>query len=151
MKMKRWLSCTLALAMLLGLMGCGGTSDEAPNDGSGSSEDEIVINYPTFQIGTNTAAPVVEELVSRFNEEYAGQYRIEVEEIPGDANYADRIQVQISSGKLPPVVYGGGYSLLDLALEADLVVDLTDVVNEDPEWASMYENCLLYTSPSPRD
>ena len=49
MKMKRWLSCTLALAMLLGLMGCGGTSDEAPNDGSGSSEDEIVINYPTFQ------------------------------------------------------------------------------------------------------
>ena len=89
MKMKRWLSCTLALAMLLGLMGCGGTSDEAPNDGSGSSEDEIVINYPTFQIGTNTAAPVVEELVSRFNEEYAGQYRIEVEEIPGDANYAD--------------------------------------------------------------
>ena len=30
MKMKRWLSCTLALAMLLGLMGCGGTSDEAP-------------------------------------------------------------------------------------------------------------------------
>ena len=79
MKMKRWLSCTLALAMLLGLMGCGGTSDEAPNDGSGSSEDEIVINYPTFQIGTNTAAPVVEELVSRFNEEYAGQYRIEVE------------------------------------------------------------------------
>lgn len=57
MKMKRWLSCTLALAMLLGLMGCGGTSDEAPNDGSGSSEDEIVINYPTFQIGTNTAAP----------------------------------------------------------------------------------------------
>ena len=81
MKMKRWLSCTLALAMLLGLMGCGGTSDEAPNDGSGSSEDEIVINYPTFQIGTNTAAPVVEELVSRFNEEYAGQYRIEVEEM----------------------------------------------------------------------
>ena len=65
MKMKRWLSCTLALAMLLGLMGCGGTSDEAPNDGSGSSEDEIVINYPTFQIGTNTAAPVVEEFKSK--------------------------------------------------------------------------------------
>lgn len=57
MKMKRWLSCTLALAMLLGLMGCGGTSDEAPNDGSGSSEDEIVINYPTFQIGNQHGLP----------------------------------------------------------------------------------------------
>ena len=142
MKMKRWLSCALALVMLLGLVGCGGTSDEdTSGDTSGESTgEEIVINYPTFQIGTNTAAPVVEELVNRFNEEYAGQYRIEIEEVPGDANYAERIQVQISFGSLPPVVYGAGYNLLDLALEADLVVDLTDAVNADPEWAAMYDN-----------
>ena len=140
--MKRWLSCALALVMLLGLVGCGGGTDEgaASDSGSESTGDEIVINYPTFQVGTNTAAPVVAELVNRFNEEYAGQYRIEIEEVPGDANYAERIQVQISSGQLPPVVYGGGYALLDLALEADLVVDLTDVVNADPEWAAMYDN-----------
>lgn len=140
--MKRWLSCALALVMLLGLVGCGGGTDEgaASDSGSESTGDEIVINYPTFQVGTNTAAPVVAELVNRFNEEYAGQYRIEIEEVPGDANYAERIQVQISSGQLPPVVYGGGYNLLDLALEADLVVDLTDVVNADPEWAAMYDN-----------
>ena len=125
--MKRWLSCALALVMLLGLVGCGGTDEGAASDsGSESTGDEIVINYPTFQVGTNTAAPVVAELVNRFNEEYAGQYRIEIEEVPGDANY--------------PVVYGGGYALLDLALEADLVVDLTDVVNADPEWAAMYDN-----------
>ena len=142
MKMKRWLSCALALVMLLGLVGCGGGTDEdtSSDGGSESTGDEIVINYPTFQVGTNTAAPVVAELVNRFNEEYAGQYRIEIEEVPGDANYAERIQVQISSGQLPPVVYGGGYNLLDLALEADLVVDLTDVVNADPEWAAMYDN-----------
>ena len=140
--MKRWLSCALALVMLLGLVGCGGGTDEgaASDSGSESTGDEIVINYPTFQVGTNTAASVVAELVNRFNEEYAGQYRIEIEEVPGDANYAERIQVQISSGQLPPVVYGGGYALLDLALEADLVVDLTDVVNADPEWAAMYDN-----------
>ena len=142
MKMKRWLSCLLALVMLLSLTACGGSDDEQTPAGEGgeSSGEEIVINYPTFQVGTNTAAPVVAELVNRFNEEYAGQYRIEIEEVPGDANYAERIQVQISSGQLPPVVYGGGYALLDLALEADLVVDLTDVVNADPEWAAMYDN-----------
>ena len=142
MKMKRWLSCLLALVMLLSLTACGGSDDEQTpaEEGGESSGEEIVINYPTFQVGTNTAAPVVAELVNRFNEEYAGQYRIEIEEVPGDANYAERIQVQISSGQLPPVVYGGGYALLDLALEADLVVDLTDVVNADSEWAAMYEN-----------
>ena len=36
------------------------------------------------------------------------------------------------------MVYGGGYKLLDLALQADLVVVLTDAVNADPEWKAMY-------------
>lgn len=103
-----------------------------------ASSKEIVIKYPTFQVGANTAAPVVAKLVEEFNAEYAGKYRIEVEDVPGDANYADKIKVMISSGELPPVVYGGGYKLLDLALQADLVVDLTDAVNADPEWKAMY-------------
>ena len=125
--MKRWLSCIMAMVMVLSLVACGGGSD-APAKDEGSSEatgSEIVIKYPTFQVGANTAAPVVAELVKQFNEKYAGQYRIEVEDVPGDANYADKIKVQLSTGELPVVVYGGGYKLLDLALEADLVVDLT--------------------------
>lgn len=141
MKMKRWLSCLLALVMALSLVACGSGSEDTANDGDSSgsaSGEEIVIKYPTFQVGANTAAPVVAALVEEFNEEYAGQYRIEIEEVPGDANYADKIKVQISSGELPVVVYGGGYKLLDLALEAGLVVDLTDVVNADPEWKAMY-------------
>lgn len=141
MKMKRWLSCLLALVMALSLVACGsGSEDTADGGDSGDSAsgEEIVIKYPTFQVGANTAAPVVAALVEEFNEEYAGQYRIEIEEVPGDANYADKIKVQISSGELPVVVYGGGYKLLDLALEADLVVDLTDAVNADPEWKAMY-------------
>lgn len=141
MKVKRWLSCLLALVMALSLVACGSGSEDTANDGDSSgsaSSKEIVIKYPTFQVGANTAAPVVAALVEEFNEEYAGQYRIEIEEVPGDANYADKIKVQISSGELPVVVYGGGYKLLDLALEAGLVVDLTDVVNADPEWKAMY-------------
>lgn len=141
--MKRWLSCILALVMALSLVACGSSSDASSSSGSDSSDasgSEIVIKYPTFQVGSNTAAPVVAELVNRFNAEYAGQYRIEIEEVPGDANYADKIKVQLSTGELPLVVYGGGYKLLDLALEADLVVDLTDAVNADPEWKAMYND-----------
>ena len=140
--MKRWLSCIMAMVMVLSLVACGGGSD-APAKDEGSSEatgSEIVIKYPTFQVGANTAAPVVAELVKQFNEKYAGQYRIEVEDVPGDANYADKIKVQLSTGELPVVVYGGGYKLLDLALEADLVVDLTDAVNADAEWKAMYND-----------
>lgn len=145
--MKKLFSCILALAMVLALAGCGGSKDGAGSGGGsggdsagGGSGGEVVIKYPTFQVGANTSAPVIAKLVEDFNAEYAGKYRIEIEEVPGDANYADKIKVMISTGELPPVVYGGGYKLLDLALEAGLVVDLTDAVNADAGWKAMYND-----------
>ncbi|MBQ8305848.1 MAG: carbohydrate ABC transporter substrate-binding protein [Blautia sp.] len=129
MKTKKILSIALAAAMTLSL---GVVSSTV-------FADEIVINYPTFQVGSNSAAPVVAELVDEFNEIYAGQYKIVVEDVPGDQNYADKIKVQITSGQLPPVCYGAGYKLLDMALGADLVVDITDAVNADPDWAAMFD------------
>ena len=142
-KLQKLLSCILAAAMLLALAGCGskggGSQDnDSGSGGSSSGGGEIVIKYPTCQVGANTSAPVIAKLVEAFNTEYAGKYRIETEEVPGDANYADKIKVMVSSKELPPVVYGAGYKLLDLALEADLVVDLTDAVNADADWKAMY-------------
>lgn len=140
--MKKFVSLLTVGLLTASLCACGASSTPG---GAGSSQapaasgDEIVINYPTFQVGANTAAPVVAKLVEDFNTTYAGQYRIEIEEVPGDANYADKIKVQMSTGQLPPVVYGGGYKLLDLALESDLVVDITDAVKADADWNAMYD------------
>ena len=136
MKLKRILALVLALVMALALVACGAKNTDA--EGEAGADGEIVIHYPTFQVGANTSAPVIAKLVEEFNAEYAGTYRIEIEEVPGDANYADKMKVMMSTGELPVVVYGGGYKLLDLALEAGLVVDLTDAVNADPDWKAMY-------------
>lgn len=146
---KRLCAWFLALAMGCGLLaGCGGggtdsgdkTGDNAGASGgdAAASGGEVIINYPTFQIGVNTAAPVVAKLVEEFNEQYKGKYQIKIEEIPGDANYLEKMKVMISGGELPPVVYGGGEKLLDLALAKDLVVDLTEYVEADPEWKANY-------------
>jgi raffinose/stachyose/melibiose transport system substrate-binding protein len=99
---------------------------------------EIVINYPTFQTGVNTAAPVVNQLIQEFNEQYKGKYRIVKEDVPGDQNYFDKIMVQFGVGDLPPVIYGGGYNLLDTAIAVDAAVDLTLYVNADPAWKALY-------------
>lgn len=123
--------------------GCGKSGDTAKSD---SDNGVITINYPTFQCGVNTAAPVVAKLVAEFNKEYAGKYQIKLEEVPGDANYVDKIKVQLGTGDLPPVVYGAGYNLLDLALAKNLVVDLTDKVNADPEWKALYSKTALNTN-----
>ena len=53
------------------------------------------------------------------------------------------MKVMISGGELPPVVYGGGEKLLDLALAKDLVVDLTPYVEADPEWKANYSEEAL--------
>lgn len=151
---KRLTALTLAALMAAGtLAGCGGdtgkddggsTPDSGSTADSGASGGEVVINYPTFQIGVNTSAPVVAQLVEEFNEQYKGKYRIQIEEIPGDANYLEKMKVMISGGELPPVVYGGGEKLLDLALAKDLVVDLTPYVEADPEWKANYtEEAML--------
>ena len=113
---KRLLSALLAgLLCTAALTGCGGNANNASDGGAGAGADSgaaadgvITINYPTFQCGVNTAAPVVAQLVEEFNETYAGKYQIVLEEIPGDANYVDKIKVQLGTGDLPPVIYGAG-------------------------------------------
>ena len=142
---KRIISALLAVVLVLGcLAGCSSTKEEggAPA-ANANSDDVIVIKFPTTQCGVNTAAAVVQELIDQFNEEYAGKYYIEKEEIPGDANYLDKIKVQLSTGDLPPVVYGAGMNVLDLLLEKDMALDLTPYIEADPEWKAMYSESAL--------
>ena len=125
MKTKRILSLLMTGALLTGaLTGCGGKKDDSAQ--SGDSSGVITINYLTFQCGTNTSAPVCDELIKEFNEKYAGKYEIKKEDVPGDQNYIDKIKVQLGTGDLPPVIYGGGYNLLDMVVAKDLAVDLKD-------------------------
>lgn len=145
MKTRRVLAMLMAGTMLTGaLAGCGGKKDNAAD--GGDSAGVITINYPTYQCGTNTAAPVCDQLIAEFNEQYKGKYQIKKEDVPGDQNYIDKIKVQLGTGDLPPVIYGGGYNLLDLVVAKDLAVDLTDAVNSDPEWKALYSDTALTTN-----
>ena len=147
MRKKGIAAVVLAGVMAAGVLaGCGNSKSTSVTSGSqtaGSNSDVVVINYPTFQCGTNTAAPVCDELIKEFNEQYKGKYEIKKEDVPGDQNYIDKIKVQLGTGDLPPVIYGAGYNLLDLVLQKDLAVDLTDAVNSDPEWKAMYNDTAM--------
>ena len=126
--MKKTLSLLLAVMMLLGLT---------------TALAEVTLHYPTFQVGVNTAAPVVAQLVEEFNTQHKGQIKIQVEEIPGDNNYIEKIKTLMSTDDLPPVIYGAGYNLLDLALAKDALVDLTEYVDADPDWKALYNDKAL--------
>jgi raffinose/stachyose/melibiose transport system substrate-binding protein len=133
----RLLNVCLGILVLCGSLYAGGGGDKS---------GKVIINYPTFQTGVNTAAPVVEQLIAEFNKQYEGKYEIRKEDVPGDQNYVDKINVQLGTGDMPPVVYGGGYNLLDPALARDVVVDLTAAVNADPAWKALYTDAAMVTN-----
>ena len=145
MKTKKRILALLLLVVLV-LSACGQGGGSAPSGGGQASDvpqagdGVIVIDYPTFQTGVNTAAPVVERLVEEFNRRFEGVYYINKISVPGDHNYFDMIRVQISAGDLPPVIYGGGNNLLDLVQPLGMAVDLTDVIHADPEWLARFDD-----------
>ena len=87
------------------------TPSETPTEGG-----EYIIKYPTHQIGSNSSAPANASMVETFNEKYKGQYKIEVEEVPGDQNYMDKMKTLIASKQMPAMVYADG--LVDAAFAA---------------------------------
>jgi raffinose/stachyose/melibiose transport system substrate-binding protein len=115
----------------------------ACNKSEATNSNVITIHFPTPQVGTDPAAAAIKELVKQFNEKYEDKYYVVIDEVPGVENYINKIKTQISTGDLPPIVYGLGYNLLDLMLAKDYAVDLTDYVNEVPEWKAQYNDMSM--------
>lgn len=138
---KRFRKClilVLAITLVCMLTACGGGADTTQGDSEAEKDEPIVIKYPTFQVGVNPSAPLLKANVEEFNKRYEGQIKVEIEEIPGDQAYVDKMKVLLSADELPDLVYAGGYNLLDSALEKDAVVELTPYLDANPEWKAMF-------------
>ena len=117
--------------------------DPAPAPEPAPANEPVVVKFPTFQIGVNSFAPVLEKAVADFNTQNEGKIKLEVEEIPGDQAYNDKMKVLLSADQLPDIIYTGGYNLLDLALEKNAVMDLTPYFDADPEWKAMFSDIAI--------
>lgn len=125
-KRKKVVAAVCVLTMSMGLAaGCGNKEE--------GSDGVVEISFPTFMCGTASQTEWAKERVEAFNEEYKDQYKVVMEEIPGDQNYIDKMKVLYSADDLPDVIVTGGYNLIDSM--QDKLVDLTPYVEEDPEWA----------------
>ena len=119
------LLCAAAMAVVI-LSACAG-------DAATAADEEIVLRYPTFEVGVNATAPLLAEVVRRFNEENAGSIRVEIEEIPGDTEFAHSMSVRLAADDLPDIITNkGGQNLFDVFVDAGVLVDLTPYI--DPAW-----------------
>jgi raffinose/stachyose/melibiose transport system substrate-binding protein len=96
---------------------------------------EIVISYPTYLVGSHLGAKTETKLIKEFNEDNAGVYQVEVEELPSDQSYLEKMKVLASADSLPDVVEGKN-GILELAIKTGRAVDLTPYLEADPQFAA---------------
>ena len=112
--MKKALALLLALAMVFALCACGQQAAPAPAAEAPAAEapaaeapaaeapaQEIVINFPSVWVGTDSKAPYMEKLIAQFNEENAGSIKVVVEEQTDYQAARDKLRTTITTGNTP--------------------------------------------------
>ena len=160
MKLKKLLKSGLALGLCFGLAACSsgskgaGTdrgSEQAKTENAESSQEkkaetdgkEIELKIPTYLAGENVGAVFFLPQVERFNEKYAGKYKVVVEEVVQDS-YAEKIKQLAGQNKLPTLVHSPGSGGIDtqwfkqVILDNDMAYDLTEFGKENPDVAAAW-------------
>ena len=145
MKKKQLFAGALAAAMMTAsLAGCGGAASSAATSttggdtaGSTASADTnsgvVEVTIPSYKTGENAGAAFFVPQVERFNEKYAGKYKINLESVPQDSIFNDRIKQLAQQNKLPVLVEGGDPDWVkNVVIPNGLAYDLTDWIDSTP-------------------
>lgn len=112
--------------------GAASAGSAASNSGAASGQ-EVVIKYPTYRVGTQVSAKAEKKIIDGFNEKYKGKIKLDVEELPSDQSYTEKMKVLAASNALPDVVEGKD-GVLELGIRNGQAIDLTSYVNADPDY-----------------
>ncbi len=127
----------LAGMMAVSMVGCSGSNgsaSKAPAATSNSTSGEVVtIKYPTYRVGSHLSAKAEKEIIDGFNEKYKDKIKLEVEELPSDQAYVEKMKVLAASNALPDVVEGKD-GVLELAIRNGQAIDLSAYVNADADY-----------------
>lgn len=103
-----------------------------------NKQDEVVIPV-IFATNTSYVNEMNKELVDKFNEEFSGRYRIEVEWLYGSpADYRNKIKMLNSSSSLPAIVTDVGVEPLfyQLLKDNNRIINIKPYIDEDDVWKS---------------
>lgn len=136
MNVKKIVSLLLALALVLSMAACGGSGSSAagtPANDGGSAGGEIVVTIPTYYVGENVGAVYFEPAVARFNEQNAGKYRIELEEVI-EQSYTDIISQQAQAGNIPLILATPGTEWVQtVVIPQHLYEPMNDFLDAHPD------------------
>jgi len=106
-------------------------AEEAPPAADDSQLIEVTI--PHYKVGDNVGSLYFLPIVEKFNEQYAGRFRLNIEPIPQDM-YGEQIMQMGLQGMLPVLIEGGVDDVWfdEFVVPNDLFVDLAPVFENHP-------------------
>lgn len=124
-------AATMAAALgLTSLAGCG--SDGAARAGGGDS-----LHIWVYQDGSTT---IQQEIVEKFNE--TSDIKAELVEVPGKS-YQDKLRTSMGSANAPDIFFNWGGGSISEFVNRDLLMDLTPVLEENPELKKAFIPTIL--------
>ncbi|MBP3961592.1 ABC transporter substrate-binding protein [Paenibacillus lignilyticus] len=150
--MKKISFLLVALLLVLSLAACGSNTNnggESANSNSGTDKadtgKEVVIKFPSYKTGNNVGAIFYLPQIERFNQKYAGKYKIEIEEIVQD-EYSKKIKLLYQQKKLPPLIEVDK-ELADIMINNGDLLDLKPYIDNNPEINSiLIEDSVKYNT-----
>ena len=118
--MKKTIALLLTLVMVFGL------AASMP----AYADDEIVINFPSIWVGTDSKAAYMSQLIENFNAENAGAIKVVVEEQTDYQAYRDKIRTTITTGSAPDICILDTTFDIKAYAESGKFMDLTPYLDE---------------------
>lgn len=138
---KSCLSMSMVVAVTASLIGCGSSLDEKAPDSKTAdttkieAKSPVTIKYPTYRVGTHSSAAMEKAQIEKFNEKFGNDIKVEVEEIPSDTAYNDKMKILAASGDLPDVVMGKN-GINEILIKGNLATSFNDYLDKDSQWKS---------------
>jgi raffinose/stachyose/melibiose transport system substrate-binding protein len=158
-KLLKGISLVLAMVLLVSAITACGVNSSSPSSSSSSSSSPsgttaaaspeptkapVTITYATFTVGADPAVPLLKQQLADFAKSKAGEgITVNIEEVPGTDAYSQKIRLLISSGDLPDVIQPTGANLMDMALKAGKIQDLTPYFDADPTFKAEHDPASL--------
>lgn len=127
--MKKFLAVLLAIAMVASISVCC------------FADEEIVINFPSIWVGTDSKAAYLAEMVDAFNAENAGAIKVVIEEQTDYQAYRDKIRTLVTTGEVPDIcILDGTYDAAAYTASGKFM-DITEYLAGD--WGKTFaEGCF---------
>ena len=99
-------------------------------------QEEVVLTWPSIWVGQDAKAAPVAALVEQFNQQYSGQYRVEVEDNPDYDGYRDKINALVAAGDVPDIFIFNPDPTTYQFYEGDLLFDFSEQLSG--EWGARF-------------